>query len=119
MGCSEGEEGIAESFRRKKLSCCAQQMKRWGARYHYRWSPENACTKVQVFHREYRENEAKTEAKVGLSITCSFSFVYNLLDVMRVVLGDSFGTKNVSPVPSRLELAWCQMGQVWRTTLTL
>jgi len=26
---------------------------------------QNACTEVQVFHREYRENEAKTRAKVG------------------------------------------------------
>jgi hypothetical protein len=25
---------------------------------------QNACTEVQVFHREYRENEAKTTAKV-------------------------------------------------------
>ena len=27
----------------------------------------NACTKVQVFHREDRENEAKTMAKVKVS----------------------------------------------------
>jgi hypothetical protein len=54
-------------------------MKRWGARNHYRGSPENACTKVQVFHSEYRENEAKTKAKIGLNITCSFCFVYKRL----------------------------------------
>ena len=32
---------------------------------HYPKWPERACTKVQVFHREYRENEAKREAKVS------------------------------------------------------
>jgi hypothetical protein len=26
--------------------------------------PRNACTNVQVFHRQYRENEAKTVAKI-------------------------------------------------------
>jgi hypothetical protein len=65
MGCPEGEEGIAQSFRIEETSCSAQRMKRWGARDHYLGSPENACTEVQVFHSEYRENEAKTEAKVG------------------------------------------------------
>jgi hypothetical protein len=35
--------------------------------------PENACTKVQVFHRQYREKEAKIGAKVNVYITCLFS----------------------------------------------
>ncbi len=34
--------------------------------------PENACTKVQVFHRQYRENEAKSVAKVEGHVTYLF-----------------------------------------------
>jgi hypothetical protein len=40
---------------------------------------ENTCTKVQVFHRQYRENEAKTEAKVVCRVTYLFSIIYKIL----------------------------------------
>jgi len=36
---------------------------RWKAGDHY-LAVGKACTEVQVFHRQYRENEAKTMAKV-------------------------------------------------------
>lgn len=35
----------------------------------------NPCTEVQVFHRQYRENEAKTKAKVECALTHLFLFI--------------------------------------------
>jgi hypothetical protein len=40
---------------------------------------ENTCTEVQVFHRWYRENEAKTGAKVEQVVTYVFSIIYKIL----------------------------------------
>src|SRR6266700_5865417 len=40
-------------------------MKRTWVGNHYQWRRENPCTEVQVFHSEYRENEAKIMAKVA------------------------------------------------------
>jgi hypothetical protein len=34
---------------------------------------ENTCTKVQVFHSQYREKEAKTVAKVAPTLMYLFS----------------------------------------------
>ena len=51
---------------------------RWRAGDHYP-VVRKTCTEVQVFHRQYRENEAKTVAKVKVlqaylySVTCSVS----------------------------------------------
>jgi len=72
----------------------------------------NPCTEVQVFHRRYRENEAKTGAKVGLVVTILFSCIYETLIGDGAVLAEKFRTKNVTCVPSPLGLGRCQMGQV-------
>jgi hypothetical protein len=48
----------------------------------------NPCTEVQVFHRQYREKEAKIEAKVAIHVTCLFCFTYISLIPRAVVLGD-------------------------------
>jgi hypothetical protein len=39
---------------------------------------ENTCTKVQVFHSQYREKEAKTVAKVEFQLTYLFCASYGL-----------------------------------------
>jgi hypothetical protein len=38
--------------------------------------PRNSCTRVQVFHSEYREKEAKRMAKVEGKLTLLYSIVY-------------------------------------------
>ena len=59
------------------------------------------CPQVQVFHREYRENEAKIEAKVNVTLTHLISNVYKEFMLELDVLGDSFRVENVTSVPSR------------------
>ena len=48
----------------------------------------DACTEVQVFHRQYREKEAKTGAKVEILATCLFLYAYWILARASAVLGD-------------------------------
>ena len=43
---------------------------------HYSEVLKRPCTEVQVFHRKYRENEAKREAKVSEAVTVLFSIGY-------------------------------------------
>src|SRR6266699_6130037 len=94
-------------------------MKRTCAGNHYPWRRENPCTEVQVFHSEYRENEAKIMAKVAQRLKSVFSAGWDVLRWKRPVLGKTFGLKNVSCVPSLLGSAECQMGQVRRAGLDL
>lgn len=56
----------------------------------------NPCTEVQVFHRQYRENEAKTGAKVVYQVTFLFSCVYEAFIVEGAVLGGKFRAQNVT-----------------------
>ena len=40
--------------------------------------PESTCTQVQVLHSSYRENEAKTGAKVESQVICLFCFICSI-----------------------------------------
>src|SRR5882762_1266733 len=71
-----------------------------------------ACTVVQDIHSQYRENEAKTKAKVKCALTHVQSIAYEQFKGEQRVLGDSFEAKNVTSVPSCVDQEWCQMGQV-------
>jgi hypothetical protein len=73
---------------------------------------KDPCTKGQVFHRQYRENEAKNEAKVERRVIYLFSIIYRISMRDVAVLGGKFETENVSCVPSPLGTGRCQMGQV-------
>lgn len=58
------------------------------------------CTTGQVFHRRYRENRAKTVAKVYTEATDLLSAPYDILRLVEPVLADPFRAQNVTFVPS-------------------
>jgi hypothetical protein len=66
------QEGLNPGKRLQEPGARAE-LKRRTCRYHYQKEAKIACTKVQVFHRWYREKEAKTVAKVEIGLTYFFS----------------------------------------------
>jgi len=69
---------------------------RFRRRKHYSSESGNPCTEGQVFHRQYRENEAKTKAKVEHIVTIVFSYIYEMLMGSGAVLGEKFRVQNVT-----------------------
>jgi hypothetical protein len=60
------------------------------------------CPIGQVFHKQYRENMAKTMAKVHIAISDLPSSLYRDESSQNRVLGDWFRAQNVTNVPSIL-----------------
>jgi hypothetical protein len=87
-------------FRRKGALADKHGCETYGSTTSPPIEPGNTCTQVQVFHRQYREKEAKIGAKVILYVTYLFCFIYNISMWKLAVLGDWFGPQNVTSVPS-------------------
>jgi hypothetical protein len=78
-----------------------QGMKRRSRENHKPSSEIIPCPKVQVFHREDRENEAKRGAKVRFTITFFVSNRYGMFGTGTVILVVRFAPQNVTSVPSQ------------------
>ena len=71
-------------------------------RNHYLGGNATPCTNGQVFHRRYREKQAKIMAKVYTLLSDLHSLLYIEKSPRNRVLVDSFGVQNVTRVPSIL-----------------
>lgn len=75
-------------------------MIRRGHSNHYNRLSRGPCTNGQVFHRKYRENVAKTGAKVSIMASYLLSVVYGIPSLVDPVLAARIRAQNVTLVPS-------------------
>jgi hypothetical protein len=82
------------------MLCSDARLIRLSRSSHYSRQSRDPCTNGQVFHRGYRENVAKTGAKVYISASYLLSVAYGITRLVHSVLAARFGAKNVTLVPS-------------------